>query len=34
HPYELPEIIAVSIEAGSTAYLDWINNAVGTKHAS
>jgi periplasmic divalent cation tolerance protein len=24
HPYELPEIIAVPIEAGSAAYLDWI----------
>jgi len=35
HPYELPEIIAVSIEAGSSAYLEWINNALGTNnHAS
>jgi len=25
HPYELPELIAVSIEAGSAAYLDWLN---------
>ena len=25
HPYELPEIIAVSIERGSSAYLDWIS---------
>ncbi len=24
HPYELPEIIAVSIERGLPAYLDWI----------
>ena len=24
HPYELPEIIAVPIERGLTAYLDWI----------
>ncbi|MGX2041161.1 divalent-cation tolerance protein CutA [Methylocaldum sp. MU1018] len=24
HPYELPEIIAVPILRGSTAYLDWI----------
>jgi periplasmic divalent cation tolerance protein len=24
HPYELPEIIAVPIEAGFTAYLEWI----------
>lgn len=25
HPYELPEIIAVPIEAGLPAYLDWIS---------
>jgi len=24
HPYELPEIIAVSIEAGLPAYLGWV----------
>jgi len=24
HPYELPEIIALSIDAGLPAYLDWI----------
>jgi len=24
HPYELPEIIAVSIEAGLPAYLQWV----------
>ncbi|MGH8528417.1 MAG: divalent-cation tolerance protein CutA [Nevskiales bacterium] len=24
HPYELPEIIAVPVSAGHTAYLDWI----------
>src|SRR3989475_12454533 len=24
HPYELPEIIAVPIEAGLPAYLDWV----------
>jgi len=24
HPYELPEIIAVSVKAGLPAYLDWI----------
>jgi periplasmic divalent cation tolerance protein len=28
HPYELPEIIAVPIESGSTAYLDWISQQV------
>ena len=26
HPYELPEIIAVPIEAGFTPYLDWIDD--------
>ena len=26
HPYELPEIIAVSVTAGLPAYLDWISN--------
>ena len=25
HPYELPEIIAVSVTAGLPAYLDWVN---------
>jgi periplasmic divalent cation tolerance protein len=24
HPYELPEIIAVSVDAGLPAYLDWV----------
>lgn len=24
HPYELPELIAVSVERGHAAYLDWI----------
>lgn len=24
HPYELPEIIAVSVEAGLPAYLQWV----------
>ena len=26
HPYELPEIIAVSVTAGLPAYLNWISN--------
>jgi periplasmic divalent cation tolerance protein len=30
HPYELPEIIAVSIGAGLPAYLQWIADAVIT----
>jgi len=25
HPYELPEIIAVSVTAGLPAYLDWVH---------
>ncbi len=26
HPYELPEVVAVPINTGLPAYLDWINN--------
>jgi len=26
HPYELPEIVAVPIEAGLPAYLDWVDH--------
>jgi len=29
HPYELPEIIAVPIEAGLPAYLAWIDSSTG-----
>lgn len=28
HPYELPEIVAVPIERGSAAYLDWMESAL------
>ncbi len=28
HPYEVPEIIALNIEKGSEAYLNWINRVV------
>lgn len=28
HPYELPEIIAVPIQRGLPAYLDWITSAT------
>lgn len=28
HPYELPELIAVPIESGSPAYLNWINQQL------
>ena len=30
HPYELPEIIAVSVTAGLPAYLDWVDNETKT----
>jgi len=29
HPYELPEIIAVPIERGLAAYLDWVDEETG-----
>ncbi|TPG04270.1 divalent-cation tolerance protein CutA [Rhodanobacter glycinis] len=30
HPYELPELIAVPVEHGHAAYLDWVRaNATG-----
>ena len=28
HPYELPELIAVPVELGHTAYLDWVRETV------
>ncbi|MDH5284659.1 MAG: divalent-cation tolerance protein CutA [Gemmatimonadota bacterium] len=28
HPYEMPEVIAVSIVAGSPAYLAWVGESV------
>ncbi len=28
HPYDVPEIICVSIEKGNKAYLDWLNDSV------
>ncbi len=30
HPYELPEIIAVPIERGLSAYLDWVDAETKT----
>jgi periplasmic divalent cation tolerance protein len=31
HPYELPEIMAVPVVAGSTGYLDWVTReSMGT----
>jgi periplasmic divalent cation tolerance protein len=29
HPYELPEIIAVPVDAGLPAYLSWVNQETG-----
>ena len=29
HPYQNPEIIALPIQAGSAAYLDWIVDSTG-----
>jgi periplasmic divalent cation tolerance protein len=31
HPYEVPEVIAVNIEQGNPAYLDWIRENVMTQ---
>jgi periplasmic divalent cation tolerance protein len=30
HPYELPEIIAVSLQAGQKDYIKWIENSLTT----
>jgi periplasmic divalent cation tolerance protein len=30
HPYEVPEVIAFAIAAGSLPYLDWIESSVRT----
>ena len=29
HPYELPELVAVPVERGHPAYLDWVRQATG-----
>ena len=29
HPYEVPELIVLPIEAGATAYLEWVGEQVG-----
>jgi periplasmic divalent cation tolerance protein len=31
HPYDVPEIIAVPVEAGSAAYLEWIRGLCTQK---
>ena len=29
HPYDVPEVIALPVEAGSAGYLDWIASETG-----
>jgi len=29
HPYEVPEVIGLTIEVGNAAYLDWIARSTG-----
>lgn len=29
HPYDVPEVIALPVRAGSSAYLDWIATSTG-----
>lgn len=29
HPYDVPEIIALNVERGWPAYLDWVENETG-----
>lgn len=31
HPYEVPEIIALSVDQGLPAYLDWLTNETAAK---
>ena len=31
HPYEVPEVVAVPIEAGSEPYLRWLDASVGER---
>ena len=30
HPYDVPEVLAVQVQAGSATYLDWVQNEVET----
>lgn len=32
HPYDLPEIIAIPVERGLPAYLEWVAAEVGSSH--
>jgi periplasmic divalent cation tolerance protein len=31
HPYEVPEVLAIPVKAGSADYLDWVLNEVGAR---
>ena len=30
HPYDVPEVLAVQVPAGSPAYLEWVQNEIET----
>ena len=30
HPYDVPEVLAVQVQAGSATYLEWVQNEVET----
>lgn len=32
HPYEVPELLVLPVEAGHAPYLDWLNASVATTH--
>jgi periplasmic divalent cation tolerance protein len=34
HPYELPELLAVPVERGHPAYLDWVRDSVSRDSVS
>jgi periplasmic divalent cation tolerance protein len=31
HPYDVPEVLAVPVQAGSAAYLEWVQNEIETQ---
>jgi periplasmic divalent cation tolerance protein len=33
HPYDVPEILALPVSAGSRAYLDWLRHEVSAPHS-
>lgn len=34
HPYDVPEIVALSVVAGHAPYLDWVESNVDVSHAA